>query len=700
MLGILNLFDKFIHIEFEEYMTQAEAMEIYNEEEEQKSKLLQTPKVKIAPTETQWTAFVDKHTNKVKIYTPEYGVKPYITVNATFLPNMRTTQVSVSIKNLEFDVNINTFSYMRIRMGYFNGPSVMFRGVIINSYIESPNPNGNTVFQMLDAGMFGDLLNPKYIYLSFFGKTSWLEALKESCTALGLIIDVRGLTDAYNDVPMINAIKTKRLKSAKELIAYFSETAKAAFYVFGLTAPTITLTGENVVVSVIGNIGTGKFPLPALDQVKSVSFTGGGIMIKAPYNPLISPMRNFYIDPAYFKGRFNAQNIRPLDNRLFNPANDGTNDGLITGVTGSDNGNTLLYDKGLGASRDGVYQCLTLNVQFDTYNMNEMQVTGVASDATEDTSETLRKALEEHQQKKADGYFIDYPPPAYPPFWKIEDKPEESGEPEAEEEEIVIPVSKNKGTAKGSKGIVTLPDILNHYLTKKNLFSGSTGTAIEFKVGGENRSAAFNDRNGVNYAFINFLDKKKWFSIHTALQKGGRNENNIFGAGALTCITGLKERVIEIQKKIDSFTMPENSEGVFYMLYQRKWINEHKNDNIAPYIAGYIIAGEKIGNVTFSGNRTDYDNDVMMDIYSHCQEQSQTIHVEGPNWNDVLTYDENVILLLKELCMWIGDRKFKDTPGINYTDLAWGNGKKEYQSFIEIFKRLIDNLSLLKDRDI
>jgi hypothetical protein len=694
-------------------MTMGKAKELYEiEAAGEKNSLISAAQftgMKKMPSPQEWTAFVDKHSGKVQINTPQTGSKPHISINAAFLPNLRTTQVSVSIKNVEFDVDINRFAYLRVRLGYFNGPSAMFRGVIINSYIESPNPNGNTVFQLLDAGLLGDLLTPRDVYIRFSGKTYWVQALQKACDTIGINLDLTGLSSNYDAVPMNNAVKTLRFTCAQHVKNYFERIGKEIFSRFNLPVPQITLQQDALVVTALLDSQQVKKPLPRLNQIKSASFTGGGIMIKAPYNPLIFPMAHFYIEPIFFRGRLNGQALQD-QNKLLSP-------GLVTGVQGSPDGNLLTTDKGLGVSPDGVYQCLTLNVQFDTYGVNEMQISAVQANATVDNSEILRRSLNEHQQKTADGYFLDYPPPAYPPFWEqkhADHSQPANNTPNLDSQNtqplptpIVVPVSQQQKTS-SAPSIVTLPDILDYWLSKKNLLSGSVGFPIEFDLGGAVRASYFSRDSlntfSTNRMFLHYF-RNHWFDIHNNLQWGAHNGVNYFGSQAQACIAELQSHILNIQKKLRSFTVPEGSEGAFYMLYQRRWLNNNINNpaftDILPYLSSYIIAGETISSLTFNGTPDDYDNDTIPDIYSRVQLQSRKIHFQGPNWQDCISYDDDILLFLKEIVMWLGDREYSETAGIHYTGKLWRPaGKRELAKFIDPYKRLIDNLSLLKNLDL
>jgi hypothetical protein len=186
-------------------------------------------------------------------------------------------------------------------------------------------------------------------------------------------------------------------------------------------------------------------------------------------------------------------------------------------------GTNNLSDKGLGTSPNGVYQCLTLNVQFDTYSVNEMQITVVAANATTDNSEIVRRTANERQKKKVDGYFIDYPPPAYPPFWsegvptdKSAGTAPRTDTPQNGPSEEIAVSENNEGDSES--GVVTLHDILDYWTAKKNLFSNSRGYSIEFELGGEPRTTVFAQNSfSTNAVFVRHFSNH-WLEMHQNLQ--------------------------------------------------------------------------------------------------------------------------------------------------------------------------------------
>jgi hypothetical protein len=670
-LPAIKFFDKFIHVEFEKYMSVADAKTYYEQEELKKQRELlarNAAHTKLPPTDAQWEGFLDRVTGKFRIETPRAGVKPHIAVSAKFIPFMRTSEVTLSIKNVEIDVNINQFTFMRVRMGYFNGPSVMFRGAIMNSYVENPNPNGNTVFQMLATGILEDMLSQSAITAAAFGPTYWIKGLETICAALYFPLDRSHFHHAYDKIPLMDEPK-KRLTftSKKAVIDYFQDAANVLFPQYGLRPPTISLNAETITVTSNDNgviLTNVKEVAQELDMIKTASFTGGGIMIKAPYNPFITPLSYFHIDPKYFRGRFHSQNMRTAQNILGSTPLAG----LATSTVDVQNGEAAVkQDLGVGVAEDGYYKVLNMSVQFDTYNVNEMQVLGVMANATRDNSETLDKTITEYQN------ITPEPPHGYPPFFEETAQAGQSSADPPVSAPIVISENKTERVP-AARTRRTLSTILNTYINEP---FAQPKYAIDFKIGDKHKMYInpyqFNLRtaNGVFAA-----SRRNWFHICDMLMDGDKDKGtlvgtlgpspasfgeNVFGADAQSCLQGLTARCKQIDREynIPNGVLFGSVYSVFCMLCQRSWFNAAKDsleDAVAPYVSGYILPGEQLlARLRIAENDVYCDNDF---IYDNIRKSTQIkareypMHLAGPDWARCLKKDRAVAALFRELAAW------------------------------------------------
>ena len=85
------------------------------------------------------------------IRTPRSGCKPDISVSFEFLPSQHISSVTLTMKNVYMNLDINKYKYIFIKAGYLSNKnySQCFQGQIFNSYCEKPNPDGQLVFQCL-----------------------------------------------------------------------------------------------------------------------------------------------------------------------------------------------------------------------------------------------------------------------------------------------------------------------------------------------------------------------------------------------------------------------------------------------------------------------------------------------------------------------------------------------------------------------
>jgi hypothetical protein len=403
--GRRMLYDRFVHLEFEQKIEHIPALA---------EKLGETEDLKIL-SPSKFQNALNKNIDQYTVYTPETGVKPDITVKVKFLVSDRVSEVSVVIKNLEREINFGDFAFMRVYMGYFHGPSTVFFGPIMNAYIESPNPNGSTVIQMFDGGFLGHTIIPRKISFRTNQTTGIIDCIETLCRNTNTpLFYCKGVTDSMlyyvNKVQIFDSECEQTYGSVKEGLDSFitmwnnivdrvnfgtllqEESEREARYNFirevGNTKLNYVSRTEGIYIS----ITTATLPeeeLPTFDFVKSAAFTGGGITIKSVFNPWIRPLDPFFIDPVYFRGRFNSVNIRNL--QVGNEALLGFT--IVEGKVKSENV--------VGVSPEGKYICTGLTVDFGTISSNDMIVEGVV--ATGDDFEKHIKELAEKIPGLADG---------------------------------------------------------------------------------------------------------------------------------------------------------------------------------------------------------------------------------------------------------------------------------------------------------
>lgn len=264
-----------------------------------------------------------------KIAIPETGLKPNITLSATFHPSDVVNSVDVRIVNYYPSTPLSNYKWMTITAGYKHGQdSATLSGQVKVAYNESPSPDGVTFISML-VGQVDDLLNrdvsinapgglgltSQTVFDALISSlssngTTW--ALVNSSTVQGLPLDNAGFSFQGKAIDCLNKIKD-RWK-----IGYIIEGTNLIFY-----NPDKGRTGEDA-------IQINYLSSPPIANASGITFV-------APWNVKLRPGMVVQINPLYFRQTFGGAQIS--------------------------------YQK------DGLMICQTVTVQFNTVtNQNSMTV--------------------------------------------------------------------------------------------------------------------------------------------------------------------------------------------------------------------------------------------------------------------------------------------------------------------------------------
>ena len=231
---------------------------------------------------------------------PATGIKPNITLSATFHPSEVVGNLEIRIVNYYPSVPLSQYKWMTVKAGYKHGDDfATVEGQVKVAYQESPSPDGVTFISMI-VGNVDDLLN-RDVTISVPGGygfttdtviSSVLSAL--SATGSPWTVTNNGFTTQSLDgagfnytgkaAGALNAIKD-RWK-----VAYIIEGNSLIFYM-----PDKGRTSEPAIVM---NFLSG--PPQA---------TASGITFTAPWNPKLRPGMVVQIDPLYFRQSFGAAQI-------------------------------------------------------------------------------------------------------------------------------------------------------------------------------------------------------------------------------------------------------------------------------------------------------------------------------------------------------------------------------------------------------
>jgi hypothetical protein len=402
-----TMFDRFIDVEFKEYLTDHEIAKRFAANTGLLSpagKNFSGSRVKIHLTGEEAQIMEQNETHRYFITTPTGGVKPDISLSATFIPKNHTTAVTVSIRNLNTQVDITRMGYMNVTAGYLSGQHLSISGPIINSYIESPNPNGTTVFQLVDAGSIGNVVTLNDTYVVTSGGVTFEEAAISVCELTGMT-PIIYLPDAYKKIRVSKASASRKFKNPLDAMNWLRLVAQNTFGALRLPIPYIDYNKDNVItIATMVWATTSEYEAketPILRRIKTASFTGGSLVIKAPWWPGIRPDGLFKMNPRYFRGRLNSQMFSEL-NTMLSPEQ---------------------QTRQPGESDLGLYRCIQMSLQFGSYSNNEMQITAIASiSETEDAKNELYKELNEKVESKnfvdINNPFFRYPPGIVPEYFQ------------------------------------------------------------------------------------------------------------------------------------------------------------------------------------------------------------------------------------------------------------------------------------------
>lgn len=269
---------------------------------------------------------IEQPAQALEIKSTDYGLKPDITMSINLLPNQNCYGATVRIKNLNCPIDIRTWDKMIITAGYRTGKKVVYNCPIFSSYIESPNPDGVTVFEGLTVGVAEDVLTDKYIVIEFIQEEITLERLVRD-VAKGIsenIVVTLALSEEYTQC-MLKVTKQQVFAQNGMAILNWLQNFISDFIAKKTDNETTVLVqlvdGE---LSVIAINGKNKEPrtyesIINLDMVTGASFSGTALTVVAPWNPALRPGDLFYLPPSFINGSKLPNSISPNEYR--NPEN-------------------------------------------------------------------------------------------------------------------------------------------------------------------------------------------------------------------------------------------------------------------------------------------------------------------------------------------------------------------------------------------
>jgi len=328
------------------------------------------------------------------------GLKPSISFNVNMIPGQNCYGLTLRIHNLNLDIPVNRFTKARVTAGYrTEATQQTFECDIFSSYIESPNPDGVTVFNCITVGRTNAFISGRPIILHYLGGTCTIaECVKAVCDALHLkCFDY--LLPQYQSIQLSLYTRETYADNAHALLDWLRKIIRKAIKEYegrDLSRPDpqavveLTPTGlfvycinrANADVDKNGKLVLGDYSISDLDAVKGASFNGVALSVRSIWHPELTPGRVFHMVP-----------------NIINGAN------LPNSLSVQDNGAKY---RGSG-SAENLYRVLTMSINFSTTGSeNEMNILAVplvyveALDSTE--QENLQTSAYIYEKQQATRY--------------------------------------------------------------------------------------------------------------------------------------------------------------------------------------------------------------------------------------------------------------------------------------------------------
>lgn len=275
--------------------------------------------------------------NMFRINTPVTGQKPNITVSASMSAQETVHSITITIYNMEANIDFNEFNAVEVELGYMSGQATKFKGEIINIYMAKPNPNGELVITCANAKLV-DATSVNNFKVTFPVNTcNFNTFIRTIELAIKQPINVQEVPAAWLAKQFTVNKATYQFSSILSLVTWLNSLFMSLAMNDGKGAVSsairsglkkLTATGDGlpplfVHVSESGIVIKGSYKnnslkpaFKALSNISSAYMSGDSVgVVTAPYNPEIEIGDFVYVNPKYFKTRianivaFNKGNI-------------------------------------------------------------------------------------------------------------------------------------------------------------------------------------------------------------------------------------------------------------------------------------------------------------------------------------------------------------------------------------------------------
>ena len=267
------------------------------------------------------------------IVTPETGRKQTIRLKGGMVGQDMLQQLEIEVTNFTTDVPLSDYRTVLVEAGYKGAMWAAFSGEIVNSFRESPGPDGVTTFQMT-VGNFTDWMT-KTLTAVYSAGVPLRTVLNDVAQKLGLTLKYL----AAESLTMPVGISHNGL--AKDLIVKLRSVFSNRYTTHGdFDGLVVRPDGPNL-IAYQGDKGTGT--IYELQYISAADRNAAGFDIQAPWIPAIRPGDTVKIDPKYFRQELGAPGT------LGSPAGGGN-----------------------------LFQVIYIDFEFDTEDVNQMTLTTVA----------------------------------------------------------------------------------------------------------------------------------------------------------------------------------------------------------------------------------------------------------------------------------------------------------------------------------
>lgn len=238
------------------------------------------------------------------------GLKPDITFSVNLLPGQNCYKAVLKIRNLNIhNADIRLWDKMEIVAGYREGDKARFICPIFASYIESPNPDGLTVFEGITVGQVDTMMYDSLLEIHFNQEKMTLISMINQ-VAKGIMDNITvesTLPDKLNNLEITITKQVVYAENGFAVLNWLQNTVASIISeaTAGLSSVLIQLIKNTLSIVVLN--GENKAPLPnenivSLRMVSGATFNGTALTVEAPWDPALMPGNLFYMPPQFIQG--------------------------------------------------------------------------------------------------------------------------------------------------------------------------------------------------------------------------------------------------------------------------------------------------------------------------------------------------------------------------------------------------------------